>query len=61
MLRRLFDMFKDDYLIEYNQYKEIIIYDPIKVEDLVFIKKYLKMYKIKYTNIIVDKWSRRKF
>ena len=24
MLRRLFDMFKDDYLIEYNQYKEII-------------------------------------
>ena len=61
MLRRLFDMYKDDYLIEYNQYKEIIIYDPIKVEDLVFIKKYLKMYKIKYTNIIVDKWSRRKF
>lgn len=61
MLRRLFDMFKDDYLIEYNQYKEIIIYDPIKVEDLVFIKRYLKMYKIKYTNIIVDKWSRRKF
>lgn len=61
MLKRLFDMFKDDYLIEYNQYKEIIIYDPIKVEDLVFIKKYLKMYKIKYTNIIVDIWSRRKF
>lgn len=61
MLRRLFDMFKDDYLIEYNQYKEIIIYDPIKVKDLVFIKKYLKMYKIKYTNIIVDIWSRRKF
>ena len=61
MLRRLFDMYKDDYLIEYNQYKEIIIYDPIKVEDLVFIKKYLKMYKIKYTNIIVDIWSRRKF
>ena len=61
MLRRLFDMFKDDYLIEYNQYKEIIIYDPIKVKDLVFIKKYLKMYRIKYTNIIVDKWSRRKF
>lgn len=61
MLRRLFDMFKDDYLIEYNQYKEIIIYDPIKVEDLVFIKRYLKMYKIKYTNIIVDIWSRRKF
>lgn len=61
MLKKLFDMFKDDYLIEYNQYKEIIIYDPIKVEDLVFIKKYLKMYKIKYTNIIVDIWSRRKF
>lgn len=61
MLRRLFDMFKDDYLIEYNQYKEIIIYDPIKVEDLVFIKRYLKMYRIKYTNIIVDIWSRRKF
>ena len=61
MLRRLFDMFKDDYIIEYNQYKEIIIYNPIKVEDLVFIKKYLKMYKIKYTNIIVDIWSRRKF
>jgi len=61
MLRRLLDMFKDDYLIEYNQYKEIIIYDPIKVTDLVFIKKYLNMYKIKYTNIIVDIWSRRKF
>jgi len=61
MLRRLLDMFKDDYLIEYNEYKEIIIYDPIKVADLVFIKKYLNMYKIKYTNIIVDIWSRRKF
>lgn len=61
MLRRLFDMFKDDYLIEYNQYKEIIIYNPIKVEDLVFIKNYLKICRIKYTNIIVDKWSRRKF
>lgn len=61
MLRRLFDMFKNDYLIEYNQYKEIIIYDPIKVADLVFIRQYLNMYKIKYTNIIVDIWSRRKF
>ena len=61
MLNKLIKMFENDYLIEYNEYKEIIIYNPIKVKDLVFIKEYLKMYKIKYTNIIVDIWTRRKF
>jgi len=59
MVDRLKQMFKKEYIIEYNMYKQIIIRNPIKVEDLIFIRNYFNMYNIIYTNIIVDTWKRR--
>lgn len=59
MVDRLKQMFKKEYIIEYNMYNQIIIRNPIKVEDLIFIRNYFNMYNIIYTNIIVDTWKRR--
>lgn len=44
---------RKNYRIEYTVFKTLIIYDAVKVYELVKLRRYLKSLGINYKNIIV--------
>lgn len=44
---------KKKYVIEYTMHHDIVIYKPIKVTDLVKMRRYLNSHGIDYRNIVV--------
>lgn len=56
IMKRLNDYFKGKYEIRYTTSYDVIIHGKINVEDFLIVRRYLKMYRLYYRNLVVESW-----
>ena len=56
IMKRLNDYFKGKYEIRYTGGYDIVIHGKISVEDFLIVRRYIKMYRLYYRNLVVESW-----